>query len=129
MCMPATDVVVIGGGCTGSSTAFWLAARYRQRVTLLEQRRVGSGPTGRSSGIVRMHYSYGPLMAGSLLGPCSSLAAPGRAVFWRRWASTCPSGPRAMLLALLLALCLGAATGQLLAATPLGPAVGALSSG
>jgi len=62
MRMPATDVVVIGGGCTGSSTAFWLASRYRQRVTLLERRTVGSGPTGRSSGIVRMHYSYEPLV-------------------------------------------------------------------
>jgi glycine/D-amino acid oxidase-like deaminating enzyme len=62
MGMPASDVVVIGGGCTGSSAAFWLASRYRRRVTLLEQRTVGSGPTGRSSGIVRMHYSYDPLI-------------------------------------------------------------------
>lgn len=60
--MPAIDVVVIGGGCTGSSAAFWLARRYRRRVTLLERRTIGSGPTGRSSGIVRMHYSYEPLI-------------------------------------------------------------------
>ncbi|MDR7522547.1 MAG: FAD-binding oxidoreductase [Armatimonadota bacterium] len=60
--MSAADVVVIGGGCTGTSAAFWLASRHRQRVVLLEQRTVGSGPTGRSSGIVRMHYSFEPLI-------------------------------------------------------------------
>jgi glycine/D-amino acid oxidase-like deaminating enzyme len=60
--MAAVDVIVIGGGCTGASTAFWLASRHRQRVVLLERRTVGGGPTGRSSGIVRMHYSYEPLI-------------------------------------------------------------------
>ncbi|MDR7551074.1 MAG: FAD-binding oxidoreductase [Armatimonadota bacterium] len=60
--MTAADVVVIGGGCTGSSAACWLASRHRQRVVLLERRTVGSGPTGRSSGIVRMHYSFEPLI-------------------------------------------------------------------
>jgi len=56
------DVVVVGGGCTGASTAFWLASRYHLRVALLERRQIGSGPTGQSSGIVRMHYSYAPLV-------------------------------------------------------------------
>jgi sarcosine oxidase subunit beta len=66
--MSAADVVVIGGGCTGASTAFWLASHYRQQVVLLERRTVAGGPTGRSSGIVRMHYSYEPLIRLALRG-------------------------------------------------------------
>lgn len=60
--MPIADVIVVGGGCHGASAAFWLAARHRRRVVLLERHTVGSGPTGRSSGIVRQHYSYEPLV-------------------------------------------------------------------
>lgn len=66
--MSAADVVVIGGGCTGASTAFWLASQHQQRVVLLEQRTVAGGPTGRSSGIVRMHYSYEALIRLALRG-------------------------------------------------------------
>ncbi len=60
--MAGADVIVVGGGCTGTSAAFWLASRHRQKVVLLERQTVGSGPTGRSSGIVRMHYSFEPLI-------------------------------------------------------------------
>lgn len=60
--MEIADVVVIGGGCTGTSTAFQLARRGAGRVVLLEQDQVGGGPTGRSSGIVRLHYSLEPLI-------------------------------------------------------------------
>ncbi len=60
--MQPVDVVVVGGGCTGASAAFHLASRHRQKVMLLEAATVGGGPTGRSSGIVRMHYSYAPLI-------------------------------------------------------------------
>lgn len=60
--MTVADVVVVGGGCTGSSAAFWLASRHRRRVVLLERGTIASGPTGRSSGIVRMHYSFDPLI-------------------------------------------------------------------
>ena len=56
------DVVVIGGGCTGTSAAFWLAAHHRLDVVVLERGTIAGGPTGRSSGIVRMHYSYEPLI-------------------------------------------------------------------
>lgn len=56
------DVVIVGAGCTGASTAFWLASRHGQKVLLLEKGTVGGGPTGRTSGIVRMHYSYAPLI-------------------------------------------------------------------
>jgi sarcosine oxidase subunit beta len=56
-----TDVIVIGGGCTGASTAFQLARRGR-RVVLVERDTVGSGPTARSIGITRLHYSHEPLI-------------------------------------------------------------------
>jgi glycine/D-amino acid oxidase-like deaminating enzyme len=51
------DVVVIGGGCTGASIAFHLAQRDAGRVVLLEKGALASGPTGRSTAIVRQHYS------------------------------------------------------------------------
>ncbi len=56
------DVIIVGAGCTGASAAFWLASRHGQKALLLDQGTVGGGPTGRSSGIVRMHYSYAPLI-------------------------------------------------------------------
>jgi glycine/D-amino acid oxidase-like deaminating enzyme len=49
------DVVVIGAGVHGASTAFHLAERGA-RVILLERATAASGATGRSSGLVRMHY-------------------------------------------------------------------------
>jgi sarcosine oxidase subunit beta len=49
------DVVVVGGGCMGASTAFHLTRRG-ENVVLLEQRHVASGATGHSGAIVRQHY-------------------------------------------------------------------------
>ena len=49
------DVVIIGGGVQGTSLAFHLMQRDA-KVTLLEKQFVGGGATGRSSGLVRMHY-------------------------------------------------------------------------
>src|SRR5262249_46124111 len=51
------DVVVVGGGCNGASIAFQLADRRVGRVVLLEKGALASGPTGRSTAIVRQHYS------------------------------------------------------------------------
>jgi glycine/D-amino acid oxidase-like deaminating enzyme len=42
------DVVVVGGGIAGLTTA-WYAARNGRRVVLLEARRVGSGVTGHTT--------------------------------------------------------------------------------
>jgi sarcosine oxidase, subunit beta len=50
-----TDVVVVGAGIHGASTAFHLAARG-VGVIVLERGAAGSAATGRSSGLVRMHY-------------------------------------------------------------------------
>ncbi len=50
------DIIIIGAGIMGSSSAFQLAKRG-MRVALLDKKTVGEGPTGRSSGIIRQHYS------------------------------------------------------------------------
>jgi sarcosine oxidase subunit beta len=49
------DVIIIGAGVQGASLAFHLAQRG-VKVLVLERRFVGAGATGRSSGLVRMHY-------------------------------------------------------------------------
>ncbi|MDL1895488.1 FAD-binding oxidoreductase [Anaerolineae bacterium CFX7] len=57
MSFPNTaDTVIIGGGVIGTSAAFQLAARG-QRVVLVEKNFLAAGSTGRSSAIVRQHYS------------------------------------------------------------------------
>jgi sarcosine oxidase subunit beta len=50
------DVVVVGAGVTGLSTAFHLARRQAGRIVVLERRFVGAGGTGHSVGIVRQLY-------------------------------------------------------------------------
>ncbi len=49
------DVLIIGGGVQGASLAFHLARRG-VKVIVLEKTFVAAGATGRSSGLVRMHY-------------------------------------------------------------------------
>jgi len=49
------DAVIIGGGIHGASLAFQLTRRGLTPV-VVERRAVASGATGRSSGLVRMHY-------------------------------------------------------------------------
>ena len=51
------DVVIIGGGVMGCSILFNLARRGVTDTVLVEKESLGAGSTGRSSGIVRMHYS------------------------------------------------------------------------
>jgi sarcosine oxidase subunit beta len=51
-----TDVVVIGGGIAGASITHALAMRG-VRVTLCERAAPASGASGRSSALVRMHYT------------------------------------------------------------------------
>lgn len=50
------DVIIIGGGIMGCSTAFQLAQRG-VNVALLEKKTIGDSPTGKSSAIIRQHYS------------------------------------------------------------------------
>ena len=49
------DVVVVGGGCMGTSTA-WHLARRGLGVVLLEKSHVAAGATGHSGALVRQHY-------------------------------------------------------------------------
>lgn len=50
------DAVIVGGGVTGTSLAFHLAARGLGRVLLLERSVLAAGGTGRSVGIIRQLY-------------------------------------------------------------------------
>ena len=52
-----TEAVVIGGGVMGTSILYSLALRGVEAPVLLERDALGSGSTGRSSGVIRMHYS------------------------------------------------------------------------
>ena len=55
--MPNTyDAIIIGGGINGCSTALQLSRRGL-RVALVEKDAIGDGPTGKSSAIIRQHYS------------------------------------------------------------------------
>ncbi|MFQ5689427.1 MAG: NAD(P)/FAD-dependent oxidoreductase [Gemmatimonadota bacterium] len=54
---PGADVLVIGAGVMGCSVAYQLAGRGLQ-VIVLEKDSIGAGSTGRSSAIIRQHYSH-----------------------------------------------------------------------
>src|SRR5262249_50075919 len=58
--MARADVVVVGGGANGASTAFHLASRGVKNVLVLERRHLGAGATGKSGSLVRMHYTNEP---------------------------------------------------------------------
>lgn len=53
------DVVIVGGGCMGASTAFHLARRGLTNVVLVERESMlGLGSTGRNAGGVRHQFSH-----------------------------------------------------------------------
>lgn len=58
-----TDVVIVGGGLEGCATAWALARRGVTDVVIVERDTVGSGGTGKSSGVVRCHYGVSSLAA------------------------------------------------------------------
>ncbi len=53
------DVIIIGGGIHGASTAFHLSQRGL-KILLIEKDTLAAHATGRSSGLVRMHYDLEP---------------------------------------------------------------------
>lgn len=55
--MRTADVVVIGGGANGASTAFHLTRLGVRNVLLVERRHLAAGATGKSGALVRMHYT------------------------------------------------------------------------
>ena len=62
------DVVIVGGGVMGAAIAHALVCRGARDVLLLERAGVGSGPTGASTAIVRLHYSQPLLVRMAALG-------------------------------------------------------------
>ena len=58
MLQRSAEVVVIGGGVIGTSIALHLARKGVDDVLLLEESRVGTGASGKSSAQVRQHYSH-----------------------------------------------------------------------
>src|SRR5271170_4112432 len=54
------DIVILGAGVIGTSIAFHLAKRKAGRIVVIDKDHVGRGGSGRSSALVRMHYSYPP---------------------------------------------------------------------
>lgn len=52
------DVVILGAGVMGASIAFHLAKRQAGKIVVIDKDHVGRGGSGRSSALVRMHYSF-----------------------------------------------------------------------
>lgn len=52
----STDIIVVGGGINGASIAYNLS-KEGLKVALIEKDFIAAGPTGRSSAIIRQHYS------------------------------------------------------------------------
>ncbi len=56
--MQTADVVIIGGGCMGAATAYYLTQHGAGRVVLIERdAQLGTGSTGRNAGGVRHQFS------------------------------------------------------------------------
>jgi len=56
----AADIVILGAGVMGTAIAFHLAKRKAGKILVVDKGHVGQGGSGRSSALIRMHYSYPP---------------------------------------------------------------------
>src|SRR5580704_16056846 len=66
--LPKTaDIVILGAGVMGASIAFHLAKRRAGKIVVLDKDHVGRGGSGRSSALIRMHYSFPPEVELALL--------------------------------------------------------------
>lgn len=54
------DVIVVGAGANGTSTAFHLAKAGAGQVVVVERWHLAAGATGKSGALVRMHYTNEP---------------------------------------------------------------------
>ena len=52
------DVAILGAGVVGTSIAFHLAKRKAGKIIVIDKDHVGRGGSGRSSALIRMHYSF-----------------------------------------------------------------------
>jgi sarcosine oxidase subunit beta len=61
MALPSSaDVVVIGGGITGASTAWQLARKGAGKVVLIEKATIAAGASGWTGALLRQHYTNLP---------------------------------------------------------------------
>ena len=58
--LQTADVIVIGAGVNGTSTAFHLAKAGVKRVLVMDRRFLGAGATGKSGALVRTSYANEP---------------------------------------------------------------------
>jgi glycine/D-amino acid oxidase-like deaminating enzyme len=56
------DIVVVGGGCIGTSVALHLAEQKAGTIMLLEKGAIATGASGKGTGIIRTHYTH-PVLA------------------------------------------------------------------
>ncbi len=68
MSSTTADVVIVGGGIEGCAAAWALSRRGVTDVVVAERGTVGSGMTGKSSGVVRCHYGVSSLAAMAAIG-------------------------------------------------------------
>ena len=52
--------MIVGAGVMGTSIAFQLAKRKAGKIVIVDKDHVGRGASGRSSALIRMHYSFPP---------------------------------------------------------------------
>jgi sarcosine oxidase, subunit beta len=58
--LETADIVILGAGVMGASIAFHLARRKAGEIVVIDKDHVGRGASGRSSALIRMHYSFPP---------------------------------------------------------------------
>ncbi|MBC6940998.1 MAG: FAD-binding oxidoreductase [Anaerolineae bacterium] len=89
---PSPDLLILGGGVHGASLAYHLSARG-VNVAVIEKRHLAAGATGRSSGLVRMHYDLETEAASAPIPAASRARASSNsssANMWTRSKSTPP---------------------------------------
>jgi len=62
------DIVIVGGGVHGASTAWHLAKRGAGKIILIGKEGIAAGASGWSSAIVRMHYTLESLTRVAMYG-------------------------------------------------------------
>ncbi|MHB8599615.1 MAG: NAD(P)/FAD-dependent oxidoreductase [Ktedonobacteraceae bacterium] len=58
--METVDVIIVGAGANGTSTAFHLVRSGVKKVVVVERRFLGAGATGKSGAMVHTHYTNEP---------------------------------------------------------------------
>ncbi len=80
------DIVIVGGGVHGASTAWHLAKRGAGKIVLIEKEGIAAGASGWSSAIVRLHYTLESLMkltmyGREMFGDWKDIVGPGESGF------------------------------------------------